>query len=72
LLRLGEKFVVTGEKVKILYNDKRHQYGNSECGVYSMNFILERLHGTPMKKISKTKIMDKEMNHLRRLLYYVR
>ncbi len=72
LLRLGEKFVVTGEKVKILYNDKRHQYGNSECGVYSMNFILERLHGTPMKKISKTKIMDKEMNHLRRLLYYVK
>ncbi len=72
LVRLGEKFLLKGEKVKILYNDKRHQYGNSECGVYSMNFILERLHGTPMKKISKTKIMDKEMNNLRRLLYYVR
>jgi hypothetical protein len=72
LVRLGEKFLLKGEKVKIMYNDKRHQYGNSECGVYSMNFILERLHGTPMKKISKTKIMDKEMNNLRRLLYYVR
>jgi hypothetical protein len=72
LVRLGEKFLLKGEKVKILYNDKRHQYGNSECGVYSMNFILERLHGTPMKKISKTKIMDKEMNNLRRLLYYVK
>jgi hypothetical protein len=72
LVRLGEKFLLSGEKVKILYNDKRHQYGNSECGVYSMNFILERLHGTPMKRISKTKIMDKEMNNLRRLLYYVK
>ena len=72
LVRLGEKFLLQDEKVKILYNDKRHQYGNSECGVYSMNFILERLHGTPMKKISKTKIMDKEMNNLRRLLYYVK
>ncbi len=72
LVRLGEKFLLANEKVKILYNDKRHQYGNSECGVYSMNFILERLHGTPMKKISKTKIMDKDMNLIRRLLYYVR
>ncbi len=72
IVRLGEKFLLKGEKVKILYNDKRHQYGNSECGVYSMNFILERLHGTPMKKISKSKIMDKEMNNMRRLLYYVK
>ncbi len=72
IVRLGEKFLLKGEKVKILYNDKRHQYGNSECGVYSMNFILERLHGTPMKKISKSKIMDKDMNNMRRLLYYVK
>ncbi len=72
IVRLGEKFLLKGEKVKISYNDKRHQYGNSECGVYSMNFILERLHGTPMKKISKSKIMDKEMNNMRRLLYYVK
>jgi hypothetical protein len=40
IVRLVEKFLLKGEKVKILYNDKRHQYGNSECGVYSMNFIL--------------------------------
>lgn len=72
IVRLGEKFLLKGEKVKILYNDKRHQFGNSECGVYSMNFILERLHGTPMKKISKSKIMDKDMNNMRRLLYYVK
>lgn len=72
IVRLGEKFLLAGEKVKILYNDKRHQYGNSECGIYSMNFILERLHGTPMKKISKSKIVDKDMNNMRRLLYYVK
>jgi hypothetical protein len=72
IVRLGEKFLLKGEKVKISYNDKRHQYGNSECGIYSMNFILERLHGTPMKKISKSKILDKDMNNMRRLLYYVK
>ncbi len=72
IVRLGEKFLLRKEKVKISYNDKRHQFGNSECGVFSMNFILERLHGTPMKKISKSKIMDKDMNNMRRLLYYVK
>ncbi len=72
LSRLAEKFVMNGEDVKVTYNDKRHQYGNSECGVFSMNFVLERLHGTPMKKISKSKILDKDMNNMRRLLYYVK
>jgi len=53
----------------IIYNNKRHQYGNSECGVYSMNFILERLHGATMYDISNVAIPDSEMNHLRSLLY---
>lgn len=72
LVRLAERFVVKGERVEIFFNDKRHQYGNSECGIYSINFILERLHGTPMKKINKTMIRDREMNHIRRLLFYVK
>lgn len=53
----------------VIYNDKRHQYGGSECGMFSMNFILERLHGTSMYDISKMKIPDEKMNHLRKLLY---
>jgi hypothetical protein len=53
----------------IIYNDKRHQYGGSECGVYSMNFILERLHGTTMYDISKMSIPDEKMNYLRKILY---
>ena len=72
LVRLAERFVVKGERVEIFFNDKRHQYGNSECGIYSINFILERLHGTPMKKINRSMIRDREMNHIRRLLFYVK
>jgi Ulp1 family protease len=53
----------------IIDNDKRHQYGGSECGVYSMNFILERLHGTTMYDISKMSIPDEKMNYLRKILY---
>ena len=56
----------------VIYNDKRHQYGGSECGVYSMNFILERLHGTTMYDISKMVIPDEKMNYLRKILYNTR
>ena len=56
----------------VIYNDKRHQYGSSECGVYSMNFILERLHGTTMYDISQMDIPDEKMNYLRKLLYNIK
>jgi hypothetical protein len=55
----------------IIYNDKRHQWKNSECGVYSMNFILERINGKTMYDISTTSIPDEKMNNLRKLLYNV-
>ena len=66
---LVDKYTEHNFKSTVIYNDKRHQYGHSECGVYSMNFILERLHGTTMYDISQVNIPDKKMNHLRKLLY---
>ena len=54
---------------KLIYNDKRHQYGGSECGVYSMYFILQRLENISMKQISKKNISDEKMNKLRNILY---
>lgn len=52
------------------YNTKRHQYGNSECGVYSM-FILEQLlNGGDFKKVVSKKIPDKKMNELRFKKYF--
>ena len=53
----------------IIYNDKRHQYAGSECGMYSMHFILERLHGTSMYQMSQETISDEKMNALRKILY---
>jgi len=53
----------------VIYNDIRHQYGGSECGMYSMNFILERIHGTTMYEISQMKLPDEKLNYLRKLLY---
>jgi hypothetical protein len=68
---LVEKYRENNIEPVVIYNDRRHQYGNSECGVYSMNFILERLHGTTMFQISQMSIPDEKMNYLRKILYYI-
>jgi hypothetical protein len=66
---ISEQYTKNNINPVIIYNDKRHQYGGSECGMYSMNFILERLHGKTMYDISKMTIPDSKMTHLRDLLY---
>jgi hypothetical protein len=66
---LATKFEKNGIQPTLMYNDKRHQYGGSECGVFSMNFLLERLGGTTMYDISQMDILDKDMNYLRQILY---
>lgn len=53
----------------IIYNDKRHQFGHSECGMFSMYFILNRLEGLTMHDLYKKKITDQEMNELRQKFY---
>ncbi len=71
IIDLKSKYEKVGFKPFLVYNDKRHQYGGSECGLYSMNFILERLHGGSMYDISKRDIPDKDMTYLRKVLYYL-
>ena len=51
------------------YNKKRHQYGGSECGMYSMNFLIESLKGKTLMDIENKSITDREVNLLRNYLY---
>ena len=67
--KIVDTYQTNNIKPIVIYNDTRHQYAGSECGMYSMNFVLERLHGTSMYNISKMKIPDEKMNYLRKLLY---
>jgi len=53
------------KKLNVEYNQNRHQYKNSECGVYSLNFILRLLNGNTFDEISKTKVLDDEINQCR-------
>ena len=63
------KYRENNEDPTVIYSDKRHQYGGSECGMYSMYFILKRLTGTSMYQLCKNKITDKKMNDLRKIFY---
>ena len=67
--KMAKKFSKENIEPKLIYNDKRHQYGHSECGMFSMYFILKRHTGDEMYKLVKEKITDKKMNDLRSIFY---
>ncbi len=65
--RLSE---VTGKR----YTDQlvtrvEHQQGNTECGVYSLYYIISRLNGVPYKAFEYGKIDDNMMVEFRKLLF---
>ena len=67
--QLGEKDKI---KFKIRYNKIQHQKKNSECGIYSIYFIMKRVLGENFDNLVNNKnkiITDFQMNKLRKLLY---
>ena len=49
---------------------KRHQFSDSECGMYCLYFIIEMLKGRPFSKFNgKKKIKDSQMIRLRKLWF---
>lgn len=72
LLRRFAKFSQDQFKVRAdsRHNKTRHQFGNSECGMYSLNFILELLDGKEFDDICNTKIPDKQVNNLRPVFFH--
>jgi hypothetical protein len=59
------------KKIKVIYesNKHRHQYKNSECGVYSINFILRMLKGDTFKDICIDKTSDDKINKCRNVYF---
>jgi hypothetical protein len=54
---------LSGYTVRI--NTVKHQYKNSECGIYSVFYIIQRLLGYSFQKLSNDVIKDKAMNKFR-------
>ena len=61
------------KKVKKQYNTIRHQFENSECGMYSLHFIIEQLdEGKDFKKVCRNIINDSKMNAMRKEYFIIK
>lgn len=54
-----------GDSYKYLENKRRHQFGDSECGMYSMYFITEMIQNRCFEKFQNKKVTDGYMLRLR-------
>lgn len=60
--RLKKQFAKADIKMKIAYNNVRNQWKDSECGVYSLNFLVKMLEtNIKFKDFIKTPISDDDM-----------
>lgn len=57
------------KKFTININTHRHQYANTECGVYSMYFIVQSLKGKGFQEIVSQTILDEEMHGYRNVFF---
>lgn len=53
----------------IRVTEREHQLGNSECGVYSLFYILARLNGTSSSFFTYNRVSDEDMTHFRKYLF---
>lgn len=66
---LVEKGKKAGIELNVIINTIEHQMGDSECGVYSLYFLISRLEGKTCKEVFNHKIHDKEMNTFRDIFF---
>lgn len=67
-MKILEKYLTDVKKlndVDVRYNKTQHQKGNSECGVYSINFILRLLKGKTFEHITRKRLEDNTVNKCR-------
>lgn len=67
--RIQEQCCDIKKDISFLYNDIRHQHKNTECGVYSLHFLVSMLKGVNFKKYIKNKRNDKEMEEFRKFFF---
>jgi len=69
LQNLGSEDISNLKKFDIKYNKIQQQYKDSECGVYSVNFIIRLLEGESFEHISNNITYDDKMNKNRKIYF---
>ena len=67
--RLKQQAKLLNKDMKIKVNNVRHQYKNSECGIYSINFIVKLLEGMSYDDYINNIIKDDIMENNRKIYY---
>lgn len=57
------------DDIRVDYNKVQHQHGNSECGVYSMNFLIRMVRGDDFDSLCKNPTPDKNINKCRKVYF---
>lgn len=58
-----------GIKPTVDYNKLRHQYKSSDCGNYSINFILRLLRGDSFTELTTKRLSDEKVNECRQFYF---
>jgi hypothetical protein len=69
IARLMRSFTLQVPNIKLGFNARRFQFGGSECGMFSMYFIICMLQGIPFKEFCKDSVHDNMMLELRKVLF---
>jgi hypothetical protein len=69
LLTIKGQAAKLGKKFKIQYCKKRHQFKNTECGVYAINFISSQIEGKEFSEIANQIVKDEAMNERRKRFF---
>ena len=56
-------------EMKLAYNAHQFQHGDTECGMYSLYFLIRMLERDDFKKFCKRAPRDSEMIALRKWLF---
>jgi hypothetical protein len=71
--QLYSKCGCTYQKPMKQYNKIRHQYANSECGMYSLYFIIEQLdNGKKFNQVCRNVVNDSKMNAMRKEYFIIK
>jgi hypothetical protein len=55
--------------IDVMYNYLQHQKGNSECGVYSINFLKRMVNGESFNDIINNQLSDDKVNKCREVYF---
>jgi hypothetical protein len=69
IARLMRSFKLQIKSCELGFNARRFQYGDSECGMFSLYFLICMISGIPFRDFCKDSVNDGFMLELRKILF---